>query len=267
LNKAQADMNCKPDGNGQTNCNIVVDPCDVYDCNEDPNPTPDPGSPPEPGDGNGGGGSEPPASTNPNLKDIDNDGDNDCWKGLVSSNARGANIGSDWGWRQYRGGDFHPGWDIGTAGQTDVNALFWGNARVLNSGFTTANGNFVEYQMLNTGYFVKIIHLAERPTVKTGAVYNMGDVAGKVGKTGATTAIHVHMVIYPSLAAYNNAMAEKGKLSTKAARDQVDFRTTIDPAKLFSSAACKFPSTVTDANNNPWNEPPPAPPCAGCSIP
>ena len=272
ISSAHADMNCSP-GRGETSCTIVVDPCDVYDCNEPPPERPPMDWPPEdpPEDGGGGGGSdtEPtPNPVNPNIIDMNKDRINDCWKGLYGNNASGANLSSDWGWRNYDGElDFHPGWDIGTAGQSGVEALFLGDARVLGSGYDEYNGNWIEYELITDGTFVKYIHLASAPTVITGNVYDMGAVAGIIGNTGQNiTAIHLHAVMYPSKQAYDAAKDERrGK--SDAEQNDIDFRSSIDPASKLNSSVCPFPSSVKSSNNTKPSGPGTIkPPCKKCQL-
>lgn len=249
---ANAAMSCNTNER-DTQCTIIVNPCDVYNCNEDQNPPRDPYVPPPPqqeeeSGGDSGGSSYLPQ--NPFVKDIDNDRINDCWRGIVGQDATGANLSSDWGWRTINNSsDFHPGWDIGTAGQTNVPALFIGDARVLGKGEDPWNGFWISYELLTDGTFVKYIHLQSRPTANVNQVFNMGDRAGLIGKTGSTSQIHLHLVMYPNKQAYALAVERKiGK--TQREKDLIDFNTTIDPATRFKNSVCPFPDTVRDSNNS-----------------
>ncbi|WP_333797943.1 hypothetical protein [Rheinheimera sp.] len=275
INSANAAMSCDTDDNGGTRCSIVVDPCDVYNCNPPPPPPPyDPAPPPEdpPEDGGGGEGGADAPPVDPNLKDSDNDRKNDCWKGLVGDNATGINLSSDWGWRGY---DFHPAWDIATAGQTGVKARFWGDAKVLNYGYDNNNGWYVEYETTLSKHFVKVIHLQSIDKgVERGKNYLMGDFFGVVGGTPLKEdgtnkyPIHLHMAIYSSEASYNESRIKRRAADTEFKKDLVDAQYSIDPANLFKNNICIFPSSVKSSNNMAPPDPDaPKPPCSNCSIP
>lgn len=263
-------MSCSSGDTG-THCVVVVDPCDIYNCNETNEPR-DTYTPPQTDyyDGGPGYGMEPYPTEQTNIIDKNNDRINDCWKGLYSTNATGANLSSDWGWRVINGNpDFHPGWDIGTAGQQGVNALFMGDAKVIAKGNDIYNGYWLSYELITDGTFVKYIHLDNLPSVSIDGVYSMGDVAGKIGKTGSTSQIHLHMAMYPSRQSYDMAISMKiGK--SKEEKDIIDFNYSIDPATRFKSSICAYPSTVKSSNNTkpPSSQGPKDPrPCPTCAIP
>jgi hypothetical protein len=272
LNQAEASMDCKKSGPNETTCSVVVDPCDIYNCNEDPIPDPEPGLPPEQDDGGGGGGS--PGTTEPTsdpfIKDVNGDRRNDCWKGLIGGSVPKLNLSSDWGWR---GTDFHPAWDVATGLQMGAEARFWGDAKVINKGYDQWNGFFLEFEIVTTKHFVKYIHLHQMPTVNIGGTYKMGESAGIVGgtpfKSDGTYKYdpHLHIAVYLNHASYKEAVAKKSASNTPLGDDMIDYQYSIDPAKLFMSSVCAYPANVTDSDNYPPAAEPPVKPCPTCELP
>jgi len=82
----------------------------------------------------------------------------------------------------------HRGIDYGAPTGTPVYAA--GDGRVVQSGFSPSNGNFVVIQHGGT-YATKYLHLAKR-TVKAGDRVRQRQVIGAVGSTGLATGPHLH---------------------------------------------------------------------------
>ncbi len=82
----------------------------------------------------------------------------------------------------------HRGIDYGAPTGTPVYAA--GDGRVVQSGFSSSNGNFVVIQHGGT-YATKYLHLAKR-TVKAGDRVRQRQVIGTVGSTGLATGPHLH---------------------------------------------------------------------------
>lgn len=82
----------------------------------------------------------------------------------------------------------HRGVDYAAPTGTPVYAA--GNGKVVNSGFTAANGNFVVIQHGDI-YTTKYLHLNKR-AVKAGQTVRQGELIGTVGSTGYATGPHLH---------------------------------------------------------------------------
>lgn len=82
----------------------------------------------------------------------------------------------------------HRGVDYSAPTGTPVYAA--GEGRVVNSGFTAANGNYVVIQH-SAKYTTKYLHLSKRK-VKVGESVKQGETIGTVGATGYATGAHLH---------------------------------------------------------------------------
>lgn len=190
------------------------------------------------GVGGGGGGS----SRNP-------DENSRCWNNLYSTNARNANLSRDWGWRQMIGGkwDFHAGWDIGMAGQTDVAARFIADGIVFDTGSDGSRGNYVIYELADSRV-VAYYHLA---SVSVGKTHRgkAGELVGVVGDTGSGGSIHLHVMYFKDISHYQTYISKIGSAKDEYEKRDLSIQHTIDPANIFSTAVCAFPNTVTTAND------------------
>ena len=82
----------------------------------------------------------------------------------------------------------HRGVDYAAPTGTPVYAS--GDGRVIEAGYSRANGNYVFIQHGQT-YTTKYLHLS-RKSVKTGQTVKQRQVIGKVGATGYATGPHLH---------------------------------------------------------------------------
>ena len=114
----------------------------------------------------------------------------------------GVSIGGVWYWPTishtinspygYRWGKLHEGTDIGGNYGDPIYAA--NNGVVAASGYTSTNGNYVYIDHKN-GYYTTYSHLSAR-LVKQGDVVEMGQLIGKMGKTGNATGVHLHFSVW-----------------------------------------------------------------------
>ncbi len=86
---------------------------------------------------------------------------------------------------------FHDGDDFST--EVGVEVMATANGKVKSSKYNGSFGNFIEIEHGN-GYVTVYGHLSKR-FVKKGELIERGDVIGKVGNTGRSTAPHLHYEI------------------------------------------------------------------------
>ena len=79
---------------------------------------------------------------------------------------------------------------IDYAARTGTPVMASGNGKVIKSGYSKFNGNYVFIQH-GTQYVTKYLHLHKRK-VKTGAKVKQGQLIGTVGATGRVTGAHLH---------------------------------------------------------------------------
>ncbi|OUL59201.1 peptidoglycan DD-metalloendopeptidase family protein [Pseudoalteromonas ulvae] len=79
---------------------------------------------------------------------------------------------------------------IDYAARTGTPVMASGNGKVIKSGYSKYNGNYVFIQH-GTQYVTKYLHLHKRK-VKTGAKVKQGQLIGTVGATGRVTGAHLH---------------------------------------------------------------------------
>lgn len=100
------------------------------------------------------------------------------------------NISSGFGWRW---GKLHEGIDITGPGYgSTIKAA--NNGRVIQSGYTGTNGNYIVI-MHENNYYTMYAHLASR-TKQVGDVVMAGDKIGTMGISGYATGVHLHFAIY-----------------------------------------------------------------------
>ncbi len=115
----------------------------------------------------------------------------------------GVPISSQWFWPTekpytinspygYRGGKLHTGTDIG--GKRNSNIYAANNGKVVESGYTDYNGNYIIINH-NNGWYTTYAHLSSR-LVKKGDIVEMGQVIGKMGETGNATGVHLHFSLW-----------------------------------------------------------------------
>jgi hypothetical protein len=128
----------------------------------------------------------------------------------------------------------HDGIDISGQGGTPILAAYDGviKTRAYGSGY----GNYVDIQHAG-GYVTRYAHMAAQGTVAPGARVVRGQQIGVIGKTGATTAFHLHFEVWRNGSVYSAINQGFTCLSnvTRGARIPMTFPglATTPPATVF----------------------------------
>jgi murein DD-endopeptidase MepM/ murein hydrolase activator NlpD len=134
----------------------------------------------------------------------------------------------------------HRGTDYAAPTGTPVYAA--GDGRVVQAGYTRANGNYV-FVRHGDKYVTRYLHLHKR-RVKSGQSVSQGQVLGTVGSTGAATGPHLHYEFLVNGKHRNPRTVYKDlpKASVLPENEMADFRQTIKKANTQLA--------ILNANNN-----------------
>lgn len=83
----------------------------------------------------------------------------------------------------------------------DIPILASAGGKVVESGFTSGNGNYVFVNHSggndrNTGFVTNYLHFKYPPSVSVGSPVSQGSVLGYMGNTGISTGTHLHFCVY-----------------------------------------------------------------------
>lgn len=108
----------------------------------------------------------------------------------------GTPITSPYGWRTDPidgGQDFHAGTDYGGSSGDPIFATQTGI--VLDVGFDSILGYYIDLEHTGDQYFSRYQHLLEQPSLSIGTTVSKGQQIGLMGTTGSSTGVHLHFVI------------------------------------------------------------------------
>lgn len=92
---------------------------------------------------------------------------------------------------------------------------------------------------------------ADINNARYGLWVQRGNSIGTIRKTGSGGAIHLHMMVFPTLGNYTAYKNEISRAANENEKARISIKYSMDPADLFNSSICPYSGTVNPNNNGP----------------